>query len=187
MWLLITFNGRMVQNNILLDFKVSPCCSNDKVSSWNFPDVWVLKSDVSEHCVGSIFNTSLFITCWRWNSVPKRRLLILRRRGNTQKTIYHNILVLQAVGVVTTESALSFRSTFQTCSYWAVQADVTLPWIGVCSKWHSYTDRQTDRQTDRLTFRHTHTHTQTHKDTWPSAHVRSGISDISISIQQKHN
>jgi hypothetical protein len=33
---------------------------------------------------------SHFITCWRWNrhSVPKHRLLILRRRGNTQKTIY---------------------------------------------------------------------------------------------------
>jgi hypothetical protein len=34
-----------------------------------------------------------FTTCWRWNRnrIPKRRLLILRRRGNTQKTIYHNI------------------------------------------------------------------------------------------------
>ena len=34
---------------------------------------------------------SHFTTCWRWNrhSVPKRRLLILGRRGNTQKTIYH--------------------------------------------------------------------------------------------------
>jgi len=34
---------------------------------------------------------SHFTTCWRWNrhSVPKRRLLIFRRRGNTQKTIYH--------------------------------------------------------------------------------------------------
>ena len=32
-----------------------------------------------------------YFTCWRWNrhSVPKRRLLILRREGNTQKTIYH--------------------------------------------------------------------------------------------------
>jgi hypothetical protein len=34
---------------------------------------------------------SHFIACWRWNrySVTKRRLLILRRRGNTQKTICH--------------------------------------------------------------------------------------------------
>jgi hypothetical protein len=30
--------------------------------------------------------------CWRWkrHSVPKRRLLILRRRGNTQKTTFHS-------------------------------------------------------------------------------------------------
>jgi hypothetical protein len=69
------------------------------VSSGYFPGrVWVLKADVSEHCVGSIFNRwwsvkhSHFITCWRWNrhSVPKRRVLILRRgRGNTQKRIFH--------------------------------------------------------------------------------------------------
>ena len=34
---------------------------------------------------------SHFTTCWRWNrhSVPKRRLLLLRCRGNTQKTIHH--------------------------------------------------------------------------------------------------
>jgi len=76
-------------------FKLSPCCSNDKLSSGYFPGVWVLKADVSEHCVGSIFNrwwsVSDFTTCWRWNRhrVPKRRLLILRRRGITQKTIYH--------------------------------------------------------------------------------------------------
>jgi len=28
----------------------------DKLSSGYFPGVWVLKADVSEHCVGSIFN-----------------------------------------------------------------------------------------------------------------------------------
>jgi hypothetical protein len=66
----------------------------DGLSSGYIPGVWVLKADVSEHCVGSIFNrwwSVKFITCWRWNrhGVPKRRLLILRRRGNTQKTIYH--------------------------------------------------------------------------------------------------
>ena len=66
----------------------------DKLSSGYFPGIWVLKADVSEHCVGSIFNrwwSSHFTTCWRWNrhSVPKRQLLILRRRGDTQKTIYH--------------------------------------------------------------------------------------------------
>jgi hypothetical protein len=73
---------------------------NERLSSGYFPAVWVLKADVSKHCVGSIFNRwwsvdSHFITCWRWNrhSVPKRRLLILRRRGNTQKTIFHYLLV----------------------------------------------------------------------------------------------
>jgi hypothetical protein len=42
---------------------------------------------------------SHFITCWRWNrhSVPKRRLLILRRRGNTQKTIFQNYIYLHTV------------------------------------------------------------------------------------------
>jgi hypothetical protein len=73
---------------ILLDFKLSPCCSNDELSSGYFPGVWVLKADVSELCVGSIF------TCWRWNQhrVPKRRLLILRCRGNTQKTIHQFVV-----------------------------------------------------------------------------------------------
>jgi hypothetical protein len=53
---------------------------DDELSSGYFPGVWVLEADVSEHCVGSIFTT-----CWRWNrhSVPKRRILILRRRRNT--------------------------------------------------------------------------------------------------------
>jgi hypothetical protein len=79
----------------ILVFKFSPCCSIDKLSSGYFSGVWVLKADVSELCVGSIFNRwcsvyTHFTTCWRWNRkrVPKRRLLILRRRGNTQKTIY---------------------------------------------------------------------------------------------------
>jgi hypothetical protein len=60
----------------------------DELSSGYFSGVWVLKADVSEHCVGSIFNRWW---SWRWNrqNVPKRRLLILRRRGNTQKTIHH--------------------------------------------------------------------------------------------------
>jgi len=45
--------------NWFLVFKLSPCCSNDKMSSGYFPRVWVLKADVSEHCVGSIFNFTL--------------------------------------------------------------------------------------------------------------------------------
>ena len=85
---------------LLLVFKLSPCCSNDKLSSGYFPGVWVLKADVSEHCVRSIFNrwwsVSHFTTCWRWNrhSVLKRCLLILRRQGNTQKTIYLSLLLM---------------------------------------------------------------------------------------------
>jgi hypothetical protein len=71
-------------------FFCTPCTIliDDKLSSGYFPGVWVLKSDVSGLCVGSIFTT-----CWRWNRhrVLKRRLLILRRRRNTQKTIYQNI------------------------------------------------------------------------------------------------
>ena len=37
--------------------------SSDELSSGYFPGVWVLKADVSEHCVGSIFN--------RWWSVSE--------------------------------------------------------------------------------------------------------------------
>ena len=95
------------EHQLVLVFKLSPCCSNDKLSSGYFPGVWVLKADVSEHCVSSIFNRwwsvsdSHFTTCWRWkwHSVPKRRLLILRRRGSTQKTIYHQLVTSIRRGV----------------------------------------------------------------------------------------
>jgi hypothetical protein len=59
-----------------------------------FPGVWMLIADVSEHCIGSIFKgrsmKSSLAFLWRWNrySVPKRRLLALRRRGNSQKKTY---------------------------------------------------------------------------------------------------
>jgi hypothetical protein len=39
----------------VLVFRLSPCCSNGKLSSGYFPGVWVLKTDVSELCVCSIF------------------------------------------------------------------------------------------------------------------------------------
>jgi hypothetical protein len=39
-----------------LVFKLSPCCCNERLSSGYFPGVCVLKADVSEHCVGSIFH-----------------------------------------------------------------------------------------------------------------------------------
>jgi hypothetical protein len=84
---------------LFIVFKLSPRCCNDRLSSGYFPGVWVLKADVSEHCRFHIQQVmkceSHFITCWRWNrhSVPKRRILILRRRGNIQKTIYQITLV----------------------------------------------------------------------------------------------
>jgi len=42
----------------LLIFEISgkELVSYDKLSSGYFPGVWVLKADVSEHCIGSIFN-----------------------------------------------------------------------------------------------------------------------------------
>jgi hypothetical protein len=56
---------------------------------WVFPQRLSIKS----RCIETLcwFHLQHFITCWRWNrhSVPKRRRLILRRRGNTQKTICH--------------------------------------------------------------------------------------------------
>jgi hypothetical protein len=44
-----------------------------------FPGVLILKADVSEHSVGYIFTG---------RRIPKSRLLIFRRRGNTKKKIY---------------------------------------------------------------------------------------------------
>jgi hypothetical protein len=73
-----------------LDFKLSPCSLCSMFSFGYFPGVWGLKADVSEPSIGSIFiGTSL----WRWNRqrVPKRRLLKLRRQGNTQKKTYYKV------------------------------------------------------------------------------------------------
>jgi hypothetical protein len=82
---------------------------NDELSSGYFPGVWVLKADGEELCVGSIFNR--WSTCWRWkrHRVPQRRLLIFRRRGNTQKTIFQNkdpLLVLLWASLVSQPSAV---------------------------------------------------------------------------------
>ena len=80
------------------------------------------------------------------------------------RMVEHN--VLQAVGVVTTESALSFRSTFETCSYWAVQADVTSTLIRYVQQvTHRYRHKETDTYTHRLTDIHTHSHRQTDRQT----------------------
>jgi hypothetical protein len=57
------------------------------LSSGYFPDVWILKADVSEHSVGSIFTGGVMED--GTDSVPKRRLLIFRCRGNTQRIIYY--------------------------------------------------------------------------------------------------
>jgi len=59
-----TFGGGHKKNELMvLVFKLSPCCSNDKLSSGYFPSVWVLKADVLEHCISSSFN--------RWWSVSE--------------------------------------------------------------------------------------------------------------------
>ena len=53
----------------------------------------LLKMELTQCSETSVFNTQTpgkyFTTCWRWNrhSVPKRRLLILRRRGNTSPPV----------------------------------------------------------------------------------------------------
>jgi hypothetical protein len=50
----------------ILVFKLSPCCSNDKLSSGYFPGVWILKADTLHHLLKmetihssetSVFNT----------------------------------------------------------------------------------------------------------------------------------
>jgi hypothetical protein len=58
------------------------------MSSGYLPGVRVLKTDVSEHCVCSIFNTLSPVEDGT-DSVPKRRLLILRRRGDNQEASCH--------------------------------------------------------------------------------------------------
>jgi hypothetical protein len=59
-------------------FKLSPCCCNDRLSSRYFPGVWVLKADVSKHCVGSIFNRGWSVNrqC-EWESESFTALLII--------------------------------------------------------------------------------------------------------------
>jgi len=71
----------------ILDFKLSPCFICNAFSFGYLPGVRVLKADVSEFSVGSIFIGRSMTCLWRWNRerVPKRRLLALGRRGDTQK------------------------------------------------------------------------------------------------------
>jgi hypothetical protein len=40
---------------VFLDFKLSPCVKWNMFSFGDFPGVWVLIADVSEHCIGAIF------------------------------------------------------------------------------------------------------------------------------------
>jgi hypothetical protein len=72
-------------------------CLYGVFSSGYFLGAWKWKADDSEHCrfhlhrwvrVNSFTPNHL----WRWNrqSVPKRRLLIFRRLGNTHNKIYHH-------------------------------------------------------------------------------------------------
>jgi hypothetical protein len=63
-----------------------------RLSSGYFPRRLSIKSRrFGTLCRFHLQQVMKFTTCWRWNqhSVPKRRLLILRHRGNTQKTICH--------------------------------------------------------------------------------------------------
>jgi hypothetical protein len=79
-------------------FKLSPCCRYSILTSGYFPGVWILKADVSgklcqfhlHRWLGVNDHHSHLTTCEVGaDSVPKRRLLIFRRRGNTQKITNH--------------------------------------------------------------------------------------------------
>jgi len=54
-----------------------------------FPGARILCSDVSEHSFGSIFIAKHRPWRWSWQSVPKRRHIIFRRRGIIQKKDYN--------------------------------------------------------------------------------------------------
>jgi hypothetical protein len=58
--------------HVIVFFKISPCCRYGIFSSGYFPGVWILKADVSEHSVNSIW----YVLFW----VFPRRLYIRRRR-----------------------------------------------------------------------------------------------------------
>jgi len=58
----------------------------------DFPDVLILYADVSEHSLFYLHrwctqeeHSSCVHHLWRWNSVPKRRHIQFRRRGNHPK------------------------------------------------------------------------------------------------------
>ena len=76
-------NGISKQKHVL-DFKLSPCSECCMLSSGQFPGVWNLYADVSEHSVCSIF-----IGHRNRQSVPKRWHIKFRRRGITQKKAYN--------------------------------------------------------------------------------------------------
>jgi hypothetical protein len=77
---------------LIVFFKLSPCCRYDILSSGYFPGVWIL---IKSRRFGILCRFHLH----RWvgvnrQSVPKRRLLIFRRRGNTQKKVYHRCVLI---------------------------------------------------------------------------------------------
>jgi hypothetical protein len=57
---------------------------NERLSSGYFSGVWVLKADVSEHCVGSIFNR------W-WNVNDGEDNLSLQQHGESLKTRFSKL------------------------------------------------------------------------------------------------
>jgi len=66
----------------ICDLKLSLCSECCMRSSGQFPGVWMLYADVSEHC--SIFYPFMKME----QSVPKRRNIKFRSRGITQKNAY---------------------------------------------------------------------------------------------------
>ena len=82
-----------ITEQVILDFNLSPCFICNAFSFGYLPGVRVLKADVSKLSAGSIFiGRSMKCVClWRWNRqrVPKRRLLALGRRGDTQNKTHY--------------------------------------------------------------------------------------------------
>ena len=62
------------------------------LSSGQFPGVWSLYSDVSEH---PIHSTHTYLSMKMEQSVPKRRHINSRRRGITQKKAYNKFSLVQ--------------------------------------------------------------------------------------------
>ena len=56
----------LMSSLFFLDFKLLPCSLCSMFSFGYFPSIWVLKADISEPSIGSIF-IGIFTCLWRWN------------------------------------------------------------------------------------------------------------------------